>query len=67
MSKNIFFKKKNINIKDLYPKINSKNFLINDIKPLDQAKNNDVTFLDSIKYSLIAKKPKQSYVSQLIN
>ena len=58
MSKNIFFKKKNINIKDLYPKINSKNFLINDIKPLDQAKNNDVTFLDSIKYSLIAKKTK---------
>ena len=61
MCKNIFFKKKNIKIKNLYPKLKiKKNFIINDIKPLDKAKKNDITFFDSIKYLSIAKKAKGS-------
>ena len=61
MSKNIFFKKKNIKIKSIYPKINIKNnFLINDIKTLDKAKKNDITFFDSSKYSSIARQTRAS-------
>ena len=45
MPKNIFFKKKNINIKILFPKIKfKKNFIVNDICPLNMASKNDLTF-----------------------
>jgi UDP-3-O-[3-hydroxymyristoyl] glucosamine N-acyltransferase len=50
MSKNIFFKKKNIIINKIYPNISKKNFKINDIRPLHLANKNDLTFFDSIKY-----------------
>ena len=61
MQKNIFFKKKNIKIRTIYPKKDiKKNFLINDIKSLEKAKINDVTFLDSSKYVLAASKTKGS-------
>ena len=57
MSSNIFFKKKNIKINQLFPKEKSKNnFLIGDIKPLNNAKKNDITFFDSIKYKDLASK-----------
>ena len=56
---NIFFKKKNIPIKNLFPKIKFKNNLvIKDIKPLYKAKKNELTFFDSIKYKDIANKTK---------
>ena len=62
MIKNIFFKKKNIRIKDLYPKEKiRKDFVINDIKPLGKAKINDLTFFDAIKYAELAKKTKASF------
>ena len=51
MSSNIFFKKKNININKIYSNISlKKNFKINDIKPLEKAKEKDLSFFDSIKY-----------------
>jgi UDP-3-O-[3-hydroxymyristoyl] glucosamine N-acyltransferase len=46
-----FFKKKKLTINKLFPKIKFKNnILINDIKPLEQAKKTDLTFFESIKY-----------------
>ena len=57
MSKNIFFKKKNIKINKVFPKLNfKKNFLVNDIKSLDKAKRHDITFFDSFNYVLLAQK-----------
>ena len=51
MSSNIFFKKKNIKINKIFPKIKFINiFTINSVKPLEFAKQNDLTFFDSIKY-----------------
>jgi UDP-3-O-[3-hydroxymyristoyl] glucosamine N-acyltransferase len=51
MLSNFFFKKKKLNFKKLFPQsIIHKDFIINDIKPLNLAKKNDLTFLDSIKY-----------------
>ena len=56
-------RKKKIKIKDIFSKIKfQNNFIINDVKPLDLAKKNDITFFDSIKYLSIAKKPKGVYV-----
>ena len=50
MSSNIFFKKKNIKFNKLFPKEKlNYNFQVNDIKPLDRAKKNDITFFDSVK------------------
>ena len=50
MSKNIFFKK-NIKINKVFPKLNFKKFLVNDIKPLDKAKDMILHFLThSIMY-----------------
>jgi UDP-3-O-[3-hydroxymyristoyl] glucosamine N-acyltransferase len=61
MNKNIFFKKKNINIKKLFPKNKFKKyFVVKDIKPLTIAKNCDLTFFDSIKYKDSAKITKAS-------
>ena len=51
MSSNIFFKKKNITINNIFPNnVFKKNFIVNDIKPLNLANKNDITFFDSIKY-----------------
>ena len=51
MEKNIFFKKKNITLKKLFPNYNFKdNFTINSVKPLISAQKEDITFFDSIKY-----------------
>ena len=61
MSSFFFFKKKNIKIKNLYPKKNFKsNFLISHIKPLNSAQKNDLTFFESIKYKSIAVNTKAS-------
>ncbi len=59
MTSNSFFKKKIIKIKKIFPSIN-KDFIINDIKPLQIAKKNDLTFLDSIKYKSNARLTKAS-------
>ena len=51
MGSNFFFKKKKVRIKSIFPDLKiSKNFIINEIKPLIFAKKNDITFFDSIKY-----------------
>ena len=61
MSSNVFFKRNKIKINNIFPNINlSKNFDINDIKPLPLAKKNDLTFFDSIKYQFDAIKTKGS-------
>ena len=61
MSTNIFFKKRNVNLKQLFPKLSfKKNFKIEDIKPLHKAKKKDLTFFDSIYYRDIALKTKAS-------
>ncbi|OUV60587.1 MAG: UDP-3-O-(3-hydroxymyristoyl)glucosamine N-acyltransferase [Cellvibrionales bacterium TMED122] len=51
MKLNIFFKKKNIKIKKIFPNLKiNKNFTINSIKPLISASKDDITFFDSINY-----------------
>ena len=51
----MFFKRKKLKIKELYPNIKiDKNFIIEEVRPLNQAKINDLTFFDSIKYKLDA-------------
>ena len=62
MKKNIFFEKKKIKLNQLFPKIKfKKNFIIEDIKPLHQAKKNEITFFDSLKYKNIALKTNSSF------
>ena len=47
----MFFKKKKITIKKLYPKLNiDKDYTVEEVKPLQYAAKNDLTFFDSIKY-----------------
>ncbi len=61
MKKNIFFEKKKIKLNQLFPKIKfKKNFIIEDIKPLHQAKKNEITFFDSLKYKNFALKTNAS-------
>ena len=56
-----FFSKKKLKIKDLFKNISTKdNFTINGIKPLHNAKKNDITFFDTIKYKLLANSTKAS-------
>jgi UDP-3-O-[3-hydroxymyristoyl] glucosamine N-acyltransferase len=51
MNSNIFFKKKNINLKKLFPKNKFKDdFSVNSIRPLIKAEKKDITFFDSLKY-----------------
>ncbi len=51
MNSNIFFKKKNIKINKIFPKIKLKNnFIVNSIQPLNKAGNKDITFFESTKY-----------------
>ncbi len=55
----MFFKKKKISLKKLYPKLKFKNnFIVNGIKPLKSAKKNELTFFDSLKYREEAKLTK---------
>ena len=55
----MFFKKKKINLKRLYPKINLKdNLFINNVKPLNLAEKNDLTFFDTAKYKAEANLTK---------
>jgi UDP-3-O-[3-hydroxymyristoyl] glucosamine N-acyltransferase len=61
MSSNIFFKKKNIKINHLFPQEKFKsNFIVKDIKPLNKAQKNEITFFDSVLYKNIAAKTKAS-------
>ena len=51
MNSNFFFKKKKLKVEKIFPNLSfKKNIIINDIKPLHSAKNNDLTFFESIKY-----------------
>ena len=59
MGSNLFFKKKKYYLSKLFPKKSFKNdFIINDVKPLNFAKNKDITFYDSINYKDDAYKTK---------
>ena len=59
MYSNIFFSKKNIKLKKLFPNIEiKKDFLVNDIKPLNFAGKNDISIFDSIKYKDQAQNTK---------
>ena len=61
MKSNIFFKKKNISLKKIFPKQKIKeNFLVDSIRPLILAKKNDISFFDSIKYKDDILKTKAS-------
>ena len=60
-SKNFFLKKK-LKIKDLYPKTKiKKNFFVNNITSLKEAKLNDITFFDKINYKNFAENTKASF------
>ncbi len=65
--KNIFFKKKtNIKINDVLKTLGKKNInknsIINDIRDLDNASNNDISFFHSKKYFEAIKKTKSKFV-----
>ena len=68
MSKNIFYKKINkISLKKIckeleIPYIKKNNFFINDIKTLDEADTNDITFLHTSKYLEYLSKVKSNFV-----
>ena len=54
-----FFSKKKIKAKSLFPKYKIKNnFEINNVKPLNLAGKNDLTFFDSIRYKTLANSTK---------
>ena len=57
MSSIFFFKKKRVNLKSLFPKNKIiKDFVVNDVRGLDTAKKNDLTFFDKSKYLIQAYK-----------
>ena len=57
--RSIFFSKKKINLKKTFPNLKiTANKIIKDVKPLNIAENNDLSFLDNVKYSELAKKTK---------
>ena len=59
MNSNIFFKKKNIKLKKLFPDYKFKeNFVVESVKPLVSAKKKDITFFDSLKYKEHISKTK---------
>ena len=46
-----FFKKRSIKIGEIFPEASlKKNFIIKNVRPLDKAEKNDITFFDSVKY-----------------
>tara|TARA_Y100000591_G_scaffold331685_1_gene366406 strand:- start:2974 stop:3942 length:969 start_codon:yes stop_codon:yes gene_type:complete len=64
----IFFKKKSFKLSKLFPKTKfSKDIIVNDVKPLYTAKDNNLTFFDNIKYKSSAEKTKASYCITLEN
>ncbi len=65
--KNIFFKKKsNVLLNNILKTLNikkiKKNIFINDIQNLDDAKKNDVSFLNSSKYINLLDKSKSNFI-----
>ncbi len=61
MAKNIFFKKKNIKLRSLFPNLKTKkNFIVLGIKPLHKAGKDYISFFDSVKYKEIAGITKAS-------
>ena len=68
MSKNIFYKKINkVSLKKIckelkIPNIKKSNFYLNDIKTLDEANTNDITFLHNPKYLDYLPKVKSNFV-----
>ena len=51
MNSNLFFLKKKLKISNIFPKIKiDKNFIVHEVKSLQFAEENDLTFFDSIKY-----------------
>ena len=63
-----FFKKKKLKISKLFPKSKfKKDILIEDVKPLNTAKKNDLTFFDSIKYKDFALNTKAKFCVTTIN
>ena len=59
MKSNLFFLKRNLNIKKIFSKFKlNKNFIVNDVKPLQIAKKNDLSFFESSKYKLFANTTK---------
>ncbi len=55
----MFFKNKKIKIKKLYPNLKiNKDFIIQGVKPLQRAKESDLTFFDSAKYKSEANTTK---------
>ena len=68
MNKNIFFKKiKKISINEICKKLKinniiKKNIYLNDIKTLDDANKNDLTFLHSSKYLRLIPKIKSNFI-----
>ena len=61
MNSNLFFLKKKIKISNIFPKIKiDKNFIVHEVKSLQFAEENDLTFFDSIKYKLPAANTRGS-------
>ncbi len=61
MNSNIFFQKKKVKIKSIFPNLKiKKNFIINEVKPLHSAIKNDLTFFDSLRYKDEAQNTKGS-------
>ena len=60
MNSNFFFKKKKLNIKNIFPNV-KEDFIIHDVKPLYLAKKNDLTFFDSFKYKLQASNTRAGF------
>ena len=59
MSSNFFFKKNKLKLNNIFPKNKIRNnFIVNDIRPLSNAKKNDLTFFDSLQYKEDAIKTK---------
>ena len=55
----LFFSKKKIKIKKIFPSLKIKNnFVVNNIKPLNVAKKNDLSFFDAIRYKSFAHDTK---------
>ena len=61
MNSNLFFPKNKIKVNKLFPNLKLKsNFIIAEVRPLHNAKQNDITFFDSIKYKKFAENTKAS-------
>ena len=61
MNSIFFFKKNKIQIKKIFKDFKlKKKFIINNVVPLNKAKQNDLTFFDSLKYKSLATNTKAS-------